>query len=42
MDASCVISISQTGMQKLIKSVWEGFSVAISRLGMVRYGSKTH
>ena len=41
MDASCEISISQTGVQKWVQSVCEGFSVAISRLGMVRYGSKT-
>ena len=36
-----MISISQTGVQKWVKSVWEGFPVAISRLHMVRYGSKT-
>ena len=36
-----MISISLLGVQKWVKAVWEGFSVAISRLHMVRYGSKT-
>ena len=36
-----MISKSQTGVQNWFLVCVGGFSVAISRLGMVRYGSKT-